>query len=78
MIPVVEQVLNGVQFGVMLFLMAAGLTVIFVYVAASFFAATGSFLVGLEHRAGTWRDRLVIAHSLPGRSRTPSCRPACS
>src|SRR5439155_6682862 len=29
MIPVVEQVLNGVQFGVMLFLMAAGLTLIF-------------------------------------------------
>src|SRR4029077_1986643 len=29
MIPVVEQVLNGVQFGVMLFLMAAGLTLVF-------------------------------------------------
>src|SRR5258707_15777864 len=29
MIHVVEQVLNGVQFGVMLFLMAAGLTLIF-------------------------------------------------
>src|SRR3977135_4426317 len=29
MIPVIEQVLNGAQFGVMLFLMAAGLTLIF-------------------------------------------------
>jgi len=29
MIPIVEQVLNGVQFGIMLFLMAAGLTLIF-------------------------------------------------
>ena len=29
MIYAIEQVLNGVQFGVMLFLMAAGLTLIF-------------------------------------------------
>ncbi len=64
MIHVVEQLLNGVQFGIMLFLMAAGLTLIFgimnlinlahgslymvgAYLAASAFAATGSFLLAL-------------------------------
>jgi branched-chain amino acid transport system permease protein len=64
MILFVEQVLNGVQLGVMLFLMAAGLTLIFgimnvinlahgslymvgAYVAATAFAATGSFLLAL-------------------------------
>src|ERR1700693_340930 len=70
MIHIVEQVLNGVQFGVMLFLMAAGLTLIFgimnlinlahgslymvgAYVAASVFAATGSFLLGLAAALAT-------------------------
>ena len=64
MIHLAEQLLNGVQFGIMLFLMAAGLTLIFgimnlinlahgslymvgAYVAASAYAATGSFLFAL-------------------------------
>src|ERR1700686_3502686 len=68
MIPVVEQVLNGVQFGVMLFLMAAGLTLVFgimnlinlahgsIYMVGAYvaaaFAATGSFLLGLAAALG--------------------------
>jgi branched-chain amino acid transport system permease protein len=61
---VVEQGLNGLQFGVMLFLMAAGLTLVFgimnlvnlahgslymvgAYLATTFFAWTGSFVLGV-------------------------------
>ena len=61
---VLEQGLNGLQFGVMLFLMAAGLTLVFgimnlvnlahgslymigAYLAATFFAWTGSFLLAV-------------------------------
>src|SRR5436190_2484638 len=59
-----EQTLNGLQFGVMLFLMAAGLTLVFgimnlvnlahgslymvgAYLATTFFAWTGSFVLGV-------------------------------
>src|SRR3954465_4967354 len=56
--PFPEQLLNGVQFGVMLFLMAAGLTLVFgimnlinlahgsLYMAGAFFAATFLQLTG--------------------------------
>ena len=61
---VLEQCLNGLQFGVMLFLMAAGLTLVFgimnlvnlahgsfymvgAYLATYFYAATGSYLLGV-------------------------------
>ena len=64
MLLVVEQTLNGLQFGVMLFLMAAGLTLVFgimnlvnlahgalymmgAYLATTFYAKTGSFLVAI-------------------------------
>ena len=64
MLLVVEQTLNGLQFGVMLFLMAAGLTLVFgimnlvnlahgalymmgAYLATTFYATTGSFLVAI-------------------------------
>src|SRR5438874_2735178 len=61
---VLEQALNGLQLGVMLFLMAAGLTLVFgimnlvnlahgsfymvgAYLAAYFYSATGSYLLGV-------------------------------
>ncbi|PYM32749.1 MAG: branched-chain amino acid ABC transporter permease [Candidatus Rokuibacteriota bacterium] len=64
MLLILEQGLNGLQFGVMLFLMAAGLTLVFgimnlvnlahgslymigAYLAATFFAWTGSFLLAV-------------------------------
>src|SRR6056297_1072608 len=46
----IEQVLNGLQFGVMLFLMAAGLTLVFG--AAAVAGATGSFLLALAAALG--------------------------
>src|ERR1700747_2517698 len=63
MLYFIEQCLNGVQFGMLLFLLAAGLTLIFgimdlvnlahgslymlgAYFAATFAAATGSFIAG--------------------------------
>jgi branched-chain amino acid transport system permease protein len=61
---ILEQTLNGLQLGMMLFLMAAGLTLVFgimnlvnlahgsfymvgAYLAAYFYAATGSYLLGV-------------------------------
>src|ERR1043166_6269378 len=63
MVYLIEQCLNGIQLGMMLFLLAAGLTLIFgimdlgnlahgslymlgAYFAATFAAATGSFVLG--------------------------------
>ncbi len=63
MLLLIEQCLNGLQFGLLLFLLAAGLTLVFgimdlvnlahgsfymlgAYFAATFAAATGSFLLG--------------------------------
>jgi branched-chain amino acid transport system permease protein len=67
----VEQLLNGVQFGLMLFLMAAGLTLVFgvmglinlahgsLYMIGAFVCAArrgaGQFLAGADRRAGRRR-----------------------
>jgi branched-chain amino acid transport system permease protein len=64
LVLVLEQTLNGLQLGVMLFLMAAGLTLVFgimnlvnlahgsfymvgAYLATYFYAATGSYVLGV-------------------------------
>jgi branched-chain amino acid transport system permease protein len=53
MIPVIEQVLNGAQFGVMLFLMAAGLTMIFGIMNLINLAHGSFYMVGAYVAAAT-------------------------
>jgi branched-chain amino acid transport system permease protein len=53
MIPVIEQVLNGAQFGVMLFLMAAGLTLIFGIMNLINLAHGSFYMVGAYVAAAT-------------------------
>ena len=54
MIQFVEQVLNGVQFGVMLFLMAAGLTLIFGIMNLINLAHGSLYMVGAYVAAATF------------------------
>src|SRR5438045_9373532 len=54
MIHLVEQVLNGVQFGVMLFLMAAGLTLVFGIMNLINLAHGSFYMVGAYVAAATF------------------------
>src|SRR5260370_26451485 len=54
MIHLVEQVLNGVQFGVMLFLMAAGLTLLFGIMNVINLAHGSLYMVGAYVAAATF------------------------
>jgi branched-chain amino acid transport system permease protein len=54
MIPVIEQILNGAQFGVMLFLMAAGLTLIFGIMNLINLAHGSFYMVGAYVAAATF------------------------
>src|SRR6266851_4207374 len=54
MIHLVEQVLNGVQFGIMLFLMAAGLTLIFGIMNVINLAHGSLYMVGAYVAAATF------------------------
>src|SRR3954470_6827108 len=54
MIHVVEQLLNGVQFGIMLFLMAAGLTLIFGIMNLINLAHGSFYMVGAYVAAATF------------------------
>ena len=60
MISVVEQVLNGVQFGVMLFLMAAGLTLIFGIMNVINLAHGSLYMVGAYVAAATFAARARV------------------
>src|SRR5271169_4906487 len=51
---VLEQLLNGVQFGVMLFLMAAGLTLVFGIMNLVNFAHGSIYMIGAYHSAFTY------------------------
>ena len=57
MILVLEQILNGLQYGVMLFLLAAGLTLIFGIMGVINLAHGSLYMIGAF--AGTW----VAAHT---------------
>ncbi len=73
MILLVEQVLNGVQLGVMLFLMAAGLTLVFGIMNLINLAHGSLYMVGAYVAAATLRrHRLVPARRSARRSRRRS------
>ena len=69
MLLVVEQILNGLQFGLLLFLLAAGLTLVFgimdlvnlahgsLYMMGAYFAATFFLWTGTESQDGSGNGR---------------------
>ncbi len=73
MILLIEQLLNGAQFGVMLFLMAAGLTLIFGIMNLINLAHGSLYMIGAYIAAASLRgDALVPAGTRQPRSRARS------
>jgi branched-chain amino acid transport system permease protein len=69
-ILVLEQILNGLQFGLMLFLLAAGLTLVFGIMDMINLAHGSLYMIGRVPRGGGGAgDGLVLARSPAGDGR---------